>query len=248
MEVQPATVQPGLLPTNPRVSWRLLLPLLFVVVFLLILFFAFGDDFGRRNMVMSNLAYKANFSFSSEQLKDRYQNLINEADATVDKKKRFEILLNAFSLLQIDYSANPTKEKRAELSRINDLLYKEFPAEAKSSGISVPCLEESCGAKPSYSKGLEDIVTKIQNLKLDDGVKQTLVENLRNASQGAGSDNKQGEFSALYADFQILRTEWQESQAADVKNLIDDVLALMKTLDSASYDQMSRLDLLKLEK
>lgn len=207
---------------------------IFLVVLVFIMFEKSKSDSGLK---------LANASLSS-----KYADFLKQADSATNKADKAKFLISAFTSLSLDYQQDPTAQKYAELKKFSDMLYKDFPQEAKEARIAIVCQEESCGAKYTYSDLLNEVKTRIGDLKVDAITKQSLIDNLQNAAAYVAQDDVNGQFSALAADFSILKDEWVKNKDPQIKQLAELVGGELKRLNSSAYESGYKYGIYNLEK
>lgn len=174
--------------------------------------------------------------FTTPSDKARFEELINLGLSTKDKGQVSNYLITAFLSLSSEYNSNPSPDKRQTLSKLADYLNKNFPDKAKRANVSVPCKEESCGAIFSYSPELSAIKNQVNATpKIDQQIKNVINLNLENTALAAGSNNPVGQFNSLSAAFYNLKIGWQNTKDKNIKESAEQILALMKQLDSTRY-------------
>lgn len=226
-----------------KIDWfsQLFLPLTATIILLVVSFF-FGllpSPLQTRQLIVD--LPKADGLFVARSDNERFNELVASGLQSKERAKSWDLLLTAFESLSTDYSIEPSSDKRAALAKLAQYLQVNFPNEAANASIIVPCREQSCGAKFSYSEELLAIKNGLESSSIGQPAKDTILYNLNNVALAAGSGNKNAQFNSLGSVFQSLRNEWQELQDEDIKKLAEQTLTLMVKTEPTLYQAASKL-------
>ena len=233
MEVQPASSVVASVPVKPQQPahprWRFLLLLATAVIGLIVLLF----------FVVQRVALPVDVSVltgTNSVTSSRAYALLVSGAMKGDSKQKPEDFIKAYNLLTISYQANPEANLRAEIQKLYTYLQKNYPSLVKKNNLSVPCLEQICGYQAFYNQPLAEIKAKINTLKVDQAVRESLLDNLQSAAAAVAAGDKSAEFNALGVDFSILKSQWKTNRDLSVKELADLVSIQLKSLDPQRYD------------
>lgn len=234
MEVQPVSAQDTQVasPMSKRKPWLLFLAVALVVILLFVLVLAYISK-SSQNAPSSFLG--ENISFSDEGSKAKYIEFVRSAFNTNSAEGKSTNLIKAFLTLSVDYNSQPAEDKRQLLAKLNDYLYKNFPQQVKEAKIAVPCREESCGVVFDYSNDLLAVKGMIDNLKIDDLAKKSLLHNLDNTAMAAGSNDINSEFNSLNALFFDLKSVWDRQKDDSIKVVAQAVVSELEKTDSKNF-------------
>lgn len=187
-----------------------------------------------KNLSPKNLTTNAtNFSqenlFSNPNEFSKYQEYLN--------LKTADGYLKAFSLLSNEYTFEHSSEKRDVLVKLAKYISVNFPSEAGTTNLNVPCYEESCGEKIELNEDLAKIKESIQNnTDINDFEKQVLILNLDNAAIAKSKNNKIDEFNGLSIAFQQLKSKYAETKSVTIRTIAKNLLKLIEQTDKNGFD------------
>ena len=133
------------------------------------------------------------------------------------------------------------------MENMADFIRSSYPQEASNMNFDIPCREGSCNAVFSYSQGLSEMRSEIEeNESLNGELRQMILMNLEVAALAAGQNNTGHEFNTLFSVFDALKDEWHRTENTKLKLLAEKTLALMKDVDSSSYQASEEAGFFKL--
>ena len=207
-----------------------------VAIFLLILLFVTG--FASVNYYRSQVQNRNEAQQTKLNLGDTSKLFKSDID-----RQRFNqfIGLNeygkAFIFLSGEYSGAPSNDKREALIKIADFIKANLPDQAKNTDLMIPCRDETCGAVFAYSDKLTQLKNALAgNESLDKILKESLLQNIENASLAAGKGNKDSEFNSLLTVFYRLRREWQSTSNVTFRELSQQTLLVLEETHKDLYD------------
>ena len=212
------------------------------IIVLVISFFLLGTRQSK-----TPLLPKADFAFSSPSVETKYNGYLNSAKSSTDQDQAVKYYQKAFFVLTADYNRSPSIEKREFLENMADFIKSNYPQEASNMNFDIPCREGSCNAVFEYSQGLSEMRSEIEgNESLSGELRQMILVNLEVAALAAGQNNTDHEFNTLFSVFDALKDEWYRTEDTDIKLLAEKTLALMKDVDSSSYQASEEIGLFEL--
>ncbi|OGD90993.1 hypothetical protein A3D07_01255 [Candidatus Curtissbacteria bacterium RIFCSPHIGHO2_02_FULL_42_15] len=189
----------------------------------------------------------AEFTFSSTSWEAKYNDYLEKARTAGDPGQAAVYFQKALFTLSADYNRAPSSQKREFLIKLAAFIKTNYPEYSQSVDFEIPCRQTSCGAVFSYSEGLAQIKSGVEaGENLNPQLKEAILINLENAALAAGKGDNKQEFTALTSVFGTLKGEWQRSQDENIKILAEKTLALMKEVDTQSYQAGQEVELYKL--
>lgn len=169
---------------------------------------------------------------STLNLKDIKTNkYISKAKGTSDPNKSATYYKLAYFTLSAEYDRNPTSEKREDLKNLGNMIKTKYPQEAQNMNLDIPCRVVSCGAVFSYSKGLSEIESLVEeNKTFNPDVKKMILLNIKDAALAAEKKNTQREINSLSSVFTTFQTEWKLTRNTSIKTLAEKTMTLLKEI------------------
>src|SRR3989344_968852 len=181
-------------------------------------------------------------NFEDESGKLRFEEFINKAQELKNSKEAAENYVKAFIFLSDEYNRSPSGEKRDALVKISEYLKKYFDKESQEAKLEVPCREEVCGAKFTYSDDLSSLKKLVESQKdLSSLQREILVKSLDDVALAEGSGRRSVALNGLSAVFQSLRNSWQQTNKPSIKVLAQKVLDLIQKTDANFYEIGTKL-------
>ena len=147
-----------------------------------------------------------------------------------------------------EYDSSPSNRKRDALIKLASYIKANIVDQTKAVDLTIPCREESCGAKLHYPNELLEIKQKVENdpvfAKTE---KEVILINLENAAIAFGANNKDEEFNKLLIIFQDVKDVLKRTGSASVRELASKLQNLMKQINPEVYGSASQSGILELD-